>query len=62
MNVRVLVTSTNGSALPLLKLTLFRTDKVDMHLDMLANQLFAEELASFLSVVCLLRIRKPLTS
>jgi hypothetical protein len=55
-NPRILVSDTNGCRFALLILALTRADKVDVDSDMLANQLFPEELTSLLSVVRLLRV------
>lgn len=54
---RVLVAVVHCSALPLVEIAFLGTDEVNLHFDMLANELLAQEFASFLCVECLPRIR-----
>lgn len=61
-HARVLTAVTDGSTLTLLKLSLTRTDEIDVDLDVLADETFAEEFARLLRIVGLLGVREPATS
>jgi hypothetical protein len=50
-NPHILISKADGSRFALLVLAFARADKVDMHPNLLANQLFPEEFTGFLSVV-----------
>ena len=56
---RVLVAITDGGAFPLLEFALFGADEIDLHLDMLADEAFAQEFSCLMSPISLLRIRHP---
>ena len=58
MSSSVLADLSTAPTLALLVLAISRTDKVDMYLDVFANELPAQEFASFLSIVSLLWVRK----
>ena len=60
-HARVLTAITDGSTLTLLKLSLTRTDEIDVDLDVLADETFAEEFARLLRIVGLLGVREPAT-
>lgn len=58
-DLRFLVSVSNSSTLSLFIISLRRADEVDVNLDMLADELFAQELSRLLRVSCLARIRGP---
>lgn len=54
--LRALVSVSNRCTFTLFIFTIPRTNEINRNFDMLANKLLAKEFASFLSIVCLLRV------
>ena len=57
-NSRVVASIPDGRTFPLVVFAFLRTDEVDLHFHMFPDKLLTQKLASFLSIMCLLRIRK----
>ena len=59
---RILATVTDGRTFTFFVFTFLGTDEIDVDLDVLADETFAEEFARLLRIVGLLGVREPATS